>query len=215
MIKWFGAGGRRKRFTHEQLLDVWETVHAPHIVKVAQPRKYRITFFEQTGSALELGLDGMAQLWYDDDAHFDRKMGSGASSDLGADGFRDYMDGHHGFRMFTEELVNVDGAVSRDTTKLTFFVKRRAGVSQADLFQHWREVHIPNIAGAVERTPEAIRYVVSLSTSEEAPFDGVAEIYLDKADAKIGNLIGIENDGFGDLCERYVALRGFEVAVVG
>ena len=36
MIKWFGAGGRRKRFTHQQLLDVWETVHAPHIA-IPQP----------------------------------------------------------------------------------------------------------------------------------------------------------------------------------
>ena len=83
MFKILATVIRRATVSHDELVRVWETVHAPHVVKIAKPERYRITFFEQPEAGDEPGqasdqapgLDGMAELWFRDKQHYDTTIG--------------------------------------------------------------------------------------------------------------------------------------------
>ena len=77
MLKVIATVVRRAHLSHEELVKVWEGVHAPHVVKIAQPERYRITFFDPQQAVDDPGLDGMAELWFRDKRHFDTTIGRG------------------------------------------------------------------------------------------------------------------------------------------
>lgn len=66
--------------------------------------------------------------------------------------------------------------------KITFLVRSQSGINYADLFDHWLNVHAPNVAG-VMREVGGFHYVVSHSIDpEHAPYAGMAELYFPDTD---------------------------------
>ena len=136
--------------------------------------------------------------------------------DVRADGFNQYADLRKGFQLFTTETVAVEADTTREQSKLVFFVRRGAGIEQRDLFRHWLDVHMPNVAQGMRSTPGTGRYTVSLADlGRDGPYDGVAELYLDKPDAVLADVQGIQADGFQEMTESgMLALRGHEIRAV-
>ena len=223
MFKILATVIRRATVSHDELVRVWETVHAPHVVKIAKPERYRITFFDQPEADDESdqasdqapGLDGMAELWFRDSQHYDTTIGRNAPPEIMDDRFSDYADITKGNWLTVTEHLNVDGPTSRATTKFTFFVKRRNGVARAELDRHWLETHVPNVAAAVERTPDARRYTVNLvDPAKERRYDGIAQLWLDGDRSSPPELVGLEPDGFLDLVQTPLMARGHEIRIV-
>jgi hypothetical protein len=120
-----------------------------------------------------------------------------------------------GARLTVTEHVNVDGPTTRDTTKFTYFVKRREGVERAYLDQYWLETHVPNVAAAIQRTPHAVRYTVNLvDPAKERVYDGIAQIWLEGENSRFSDLIDFKPDGFGDLVQPLLVARGHEIRIV-
>ena len=215
MLKILATVIRRATVSHDELIKVWETVHAPHVVKIAKPERYRITFFDQRDADDDPGLDGMAELWFRDAQHYDTAIGRNAPPEIMDDRFSDYADISKGSWLTVAEHLNVDGPTSRATTKFTFFVKRRAEVERAYLDQYWLETHVPKVAAAVERTPDAMRYTVNLvDSAKEREYDGVAQIWLDGDNPNSVDLVDLEPDGFSDLVQPLIMARGHEIRIV-
>ena len=215
MFKILATVIRRAAVSHDELVRVWETVHAPHVVRIAKPERYRITFFDQSEAGDDPGLDGMAELWFRDEQHYDTTIGRNAPPEIMDDRFSDYADITKGNWLTVTEHLNVDGPTSRATTKFTFFVKRRAGVARAELDRHWLETHVPNVAAAVERTPGARRYTVNLvDPAKERRYDGIAQLWLDGDAPGAPELVGLEPDGFRDLVQTPLMARGHEIRIV-
>ena len=215
MFKILATVIRRATVSHDELVRVWETVHAPHVVRIAKPERYRITFFDQPGAGDDPGLDGMAELWFRDEQHYDTTIGRHAPPEIMDDRFSDYADITKGNWLTVTEHLNVDGPTSRATTKFTFFVKRQAGVARAELDRHWLETHVPNVAAAVERTPDARRYTVNLvDPAKERRYDGIAQLWLDGDHSSPPELVGLEPDGFLDLVQTPLMARGHEIRIV-
>ncbi len=60
-------------------------------------------------------------------------------------------------------------------TKLIVFLTKRADLTRDEFRRYWREVHGP--LGAM--MPGVRKYVQNHTTSDGAPFDGVAEMWFD------------------------------------
>jgi hypothetical protein len=61
---------------------------------------------------------------------------------------------------------------------MSFLVKAKPGTSYTDLFDHWLDVHVPNVRHVMERVG-GFRYVVNHSVDpEHEPFAGLAELYF-------------------------------------
>lgn len=214
MLKILATVIRRATVSHDELVKVWETVHAPHVVRIAKPERYRITFFDQ-GEANDHGLDGMAELWFHDMQHYDTAIGRNAPPEIMDDRFSDYADITKGSWLTVTEHLNVNGPTSRATTKFSFFVKRRAEVERAALDQYWLETHVPKVAAAVRRTPNAKRYTVNLvNPAKEREYDGIAQIWLDGDSPGAVKLVDLEPDNFTDLVQAPVMARGHEIRIV-
>ena len=90
-----------------------------------------------------------------------------------------------------DEIVSLDGDVTSESVKATFFVQRLPDVAEADYFQHWREKHLPNVRAALQRNPGGLRYVVSQADQgQPGPWSGLAELYWQDADAERAGLPG-------------------------
>jgi hypothetical protein len=212
MLKWIAAVKRRDGISHEELVDVWEHVHVPHVRELAKPVGYRVTFFDPDQPNVD--CDGMAELIFRDQAHFDDTVGRNAGPNLTADGFGRYVSSLP-IRLLTDERVNVDTKTTRDDLKISFFAKCRADVSVEAFHEHWLEVHLPNVKAAVERTPSAVRYVVSLSRAgSPSSFDGMAAIWFRDPAATFLDL-GLTDDGYLGLVGESLTVRGHELIVVG
>jgi hypothetical protein len=216
MLKVIATVVRRANISHEELVKVWERVHTPHVVKIAQPERYRITFFDAQQVADDPGLDGMAELWFRDKRHFDTTIGREAPPEIMADRFNEYADFNKGAWLSVTEHINVDGPTTRDTTKLVYFVKRRAGVERSVLDQYWLDTHVPNVAAAIRRTPGARRYTVDLvDPARERIYDGIAQISLDGPHPSFSDVRDYVPDRFSELIQPLLMSRGHEVRIVG
>ena len=61
---------------------------------------------------------------------------------------------------------------------MSFLVKTKPGTSYPEFFDHWLDVHAPNVR-AVMRRAGGFRYVVSHSVDpEREPYAGLAELYF-------------------------------------
>ena len=65
--------------------------------------------------------------------------------------------------------------------KMTFLVKAKTATPFEQLFEHWLNVHVPNVAD-VMRKVDGFRYVVSHSIDPaNEPYAGMAELYFSDA----------------------------------
>ncbi len=210
-IKTIGGLRRRDGSTREALYERWQQRHAPYVTKHAAPEHYRITLLEGRADGSESPYDGLAELWFRDDAHRQGWVGEG--SPRGGDGFNDALEPGAGFALVTTEHVIVDGEVPPDAHKIVYLIRRRADVGHAEFLKHWREVHAPNVAGGVERTEGCLRYAISLSGDPDSVYHGAAEMWWSDSAARQGGLLGVEPDGFGDLIEAMELLVGREIVI--
>jgi hypothetical protein len=163
MLKWIVTVKRRDGVSHEELVDAWEHTHVPHVRELTKPVGYRVTFFDP--GQPDVDCDGMAELTFRDKGHFDDTVGRNAGPNADADGFSRFVSSLP-IQLRTDEHVNVDAETTRDDLKISYFAKRRSGVSLEAFHEHWLGVHLPNVKAAVERTPSAVRYVVNLSRAD-------------------------------------------------
>jgi hypothetical protein len=216
MLKVIATVVRQAHISHEELVKVWERVHAPHVKKIAQPERYRITFFDPRQAADDPGLDGMAELWFRDKRHFDATIGREAPPEIMADHFNEYADFNKGAWLSVTEHVNVDGPTTRETTKLVYFVKRKKGVERSALDRYWLDIHVPNVAAALRRTPNARRYTVDLvDPARERVYDGIAQISLEGQNPSFADVRDYVPDEFSELIQPLLLARGHEVRIVG
>ncbi|TAJ32946.1 MAG: EthD family reductase [Reyranella sp.] len=93
MIKTIGLLGRKDGWTHEQFMTHWTQVHAPLAHAVPGLRRYVQNHIagERTRSdieALDLAIDGIAELWFDDRTAYERALASAEMKALHDDGAR-------------------------------------------------------------------------------------------------------------------------------
>ena len=93
MIKTIGLLGRKDSWTHAEFMTHWTQVHAPLAHAVPGLRRYVQNHIagERTRSdieALDLAIDGIAELWFDDRAAYERALASPEMKALHDDGAR-------------------------------------------------------------------------------------------------------------------------------
>lgn len=195
----------------EELRQHWLDVHAPNVVASINPKRYILNFFEARLDGGPSPYDGMASAWFDSLEQYQEVHAQG----LPSDGFGDLLARDETFRLVTSEIVALDGKVTPDTVKGTFFVRRRPEVTEADYFQHWREKHLPNVRAAMVRNPGGLRYAVSpADLGEPGNWSGLAELWWKDARGEELFLPGRTDDGFRGMSEPYFGIRGHEVVIV-
>lgn len=216
MIKSVGMLRGRRDLSREAFFERWQTRHAPFVAENGKPERYRITLFADQAGVADPAYDGLAEMWWRDEAHYDRWFGD--PSPRGGDGFFDVLEPGAGGSLKTSEYVIVDGEVTAESEKVVYFVTRKADVPVDEFFAHWRGVHAPNIGNAVDRTAGCQRYAISHGNlGVTGSYDGLAEIWWSSAEARQAGLQGVEDDGFGALidAEQTIAIYGREQAIVG
>jgi uncharacterized protein (TIGR02118 family) len=93
MIKTIGLLGRKDGWTQAAFMKHWVEVHAPLAHVVPGLRRYVQNHIqsERTRSdieALDLAIDGIAELWFDDRAAYERALASPEMKALHDDGAR-------------------------------------------------------------------------------------------------------------------------------
>ena len=91
MIKTVGLLTRRKDWTHAQFMEHWTKVHAPLALAVPGLRRYVQNHIQAERrradiEATNVEVDGIAELWFDDQASLDRAAQSPEMKALHADG---------------------------------------------------------------------------------------------------------------------------------
>lgn len=91
MIKTVGLLTRKPEFTHEQFVKHWVEIHAPLAHAVPGIRRYVQTHILGTRSRpdipdTDVEIDGIAELWFDDMATFERAARSPEMKRLTDDG---------------------------------------------------------------------------------------------------------------------------------
>ena len=93
MIKSISLLTRKDGLTHEQFVRHWVDIHAPLAHAVPGLRRYVQSHIVEERRrpdipALDVEVDGVAELWYDDRENMARAMASPESKALHADGAR-------------------------------------------------------------------------------------------------------------------------------
>jgi len=93
MIKSIGLLRRTPGTTREQFLDHWVNIHAPMSAGIPDLRRYVLNVIvaepvraDLPSMGLEGGVDGIAELWFDDQAAYARFRASDAAKTWLADG---------------------------------------------------------------------------------------------------------------------------------
>ena len=91
MIKTVGLLTRKSGWTHEQFMKHWVEVHAPLALAVPGLRRYVQNHIrgERTRADIEtteVDIDGVAELWFDDQAALEKAAQSPEMTALHADG---------------------------------------------------------------------------------------------------------------------------------
>jgi hypothetical protein len=209
---------RRNTATREELLVHWFANHMPLVIKsqhdaaaAGRPhaRRYIATLFDADANG-EHPWDGVAQLWWDQ-ALPRMKTPAGATP---RDSFQQKAEPYVGWA--TTEYVVLDGSEHLPVEpltlnppfpctrsgffKMTFLVKAQPDTVFADFFDHWLNVHVPNVIDGMRRVG-GLRYVVSHSIEpQNEPYAGMAELYFPDASAWTRFQETVEPDGM----ERWV-----------
>ncbi len=188
---------RKSATSREELIAHWFANHMPDVIARHEADRaagnnhawrYIATLFDPKPDRKH-SWDGMAQLWYDK-APVKPKVAMGTEP---IDTFQEKAEPY--LPWASREYVVMDGAVAFEPPtlnppfpctrsgflKITFLVSLKQGADSQALFDHWLNVHIPN----VRQTMEAVggfRYVVSHSIDPAAePYAGMAELYFPNA----------------------------------
>jgi hypothetical protein len=190
---------RRPTASREELLIHWFKNHMPAVIRgqelakeAGRPyaRRYIATLFDAKGDG-EYPWDGMAQLWWDKPLPTPQTPHGQTPGDTFQQKALPYMP------WATTEYVVLDGSEYLPETPLTlndpyptsrsgflrisFLVKAKAGTDFAAFYDHWLNVHVPNVR-SVMNWCGGFRYVVSHSLEPDvAPYAGLAELYFHDA----------------------------------
>ena len=185
---------RRQTTTREELIAHWFANHMPDVIAQntaeaitgrPQASRYIATLFDPRPGNPHL-WDGVAQLWFPEPLPRPKV----AHGEIPKDTFQEKVEPY--IPWATHEYVVMEGDLPLDPPtlnppfpctrsgffKVTFLVCLKDGSNSSELFNHWLDVHIPN----VRKTMEAVggfRYVVSHSQEPAAePYAGMAELYF-------------------------------------
>lgn len=219
---------RRASTSREELICHWFANHMPSVIArnaeaKAEGRphasRYIATLFdEQPDGPLNDGRpawDGVAQLWYPAPLPHP----NAPSGDPPRDTFQEKAEPY--WPWATQEFVFLDGKLPLEVPTLNApfpctrsgFVKQvslvpvRPGVSRGALFDHWLDVHAPNVLATLQKVG-GIRYVVNLSLDpEHAPYAGMPELYFPNLAAQQAFWAELKPDGFQDFADAERTLR--------
>ena len=203
---------RRKPTTsREELVAHWFANHMPLVIASQEAQKdkgglhatrYIATLFDKDKGG-DHPWDGVAQLWWP------RALPrpSAPFGDPPSDSFQEKAEPYVPWA--TTEYVVIDGALPLQPLtlnapfpctrsgffKVSFLVRAKPGANYDRFFDHWLDVHRPNVAD-VMREVGGLRYVISLSNEPgEEPYAGMAELYFDAPDGWRSYVKRIQPDG--------------------
>lgn len=183
------ANGVRDAVEPTRLLDHWEHVHAPLVLRHRKPTRYALTKVRGKGTR----FSGIGTATY-----ADRVPDGPLPPEIQADPFYEMIDER--VVLTTTEHVIVDGPAENHGLKLTVFVRRRPGTSADAFFEHWLDVHGPNMGRHLEATDGGLRYVINFDhgADDDAEFHGVAEVWYRDSEAAKVHTSSLTDDGFGE-----------------
>jgi len=214
---------RRPTTSREELIAHWFANHMPGVLQrnednraAGRPhaRRYVASLFDQEGVAPS-AWDGVAQLWYDAPLPHPAE----ASGVRPVDTFQQKVEPY--WPWATREWVVVDGALPLEPPTLNApfpctrsgFLKQislvplKEGAAAEALFDHWLDVHAPNVEKTMRKVG-GFRYAVSLSLDmAHAPYAGMAELYFPDAEAQAAFWRELEPDGFREFADFEKTLR--------
>ena len=214
---------RRPTVSPEALIAHWFANHMPGVIaRNASARaggrphasRYVASLFQPEGEGRQV-WDGVAQLWYG--APLPRP--AAASGVTPYDTFQQMVEPY--WPWATQEWVFVDGALPLDPPTLNApfpctrngFLKQvslvpaKPGADMAAFFDHWLDVHGPNVEETMVKVG-GFRYAVSLSLDlEHAPYAGMAELYFPDRAAQAAFWDILKPDGFQQWADEARTLR--------
>ncbi len=209
---------RKPDTSREELVAHWFANHMPAVIQsqkdaAVRGRPHATRYIATLYDAVADGAhpwDGVAQLWWPRPLP-KPKVGFGAEPrDTFQQKARPYLP------WATREYVVLDGSEHLSTAPLTlnapypmtrsgffkvsFLVAAKANTDYDVFFDHWLDVHVPNVKATMEQVG-GFRYVVSHSIdAEDEPYAGMAELYFHDPDGWAGYRRTIKPDGM----ERWV-----------
>lgn len=190
---------RKPATSREELVMHWYANHMPSVIQsqhdaaaASQPhaRRYIVLLFDANADGAH-PWDGMAQLWWEKPLPRPDVPSGTTPRDTFQQKAEPYMP------WATTEYVVIDGSDRLSTEPLTlnapypstrsgffrmsFFVKAKAGTDYGAFFDHWLNVHAPNVKATLEQAG-GFRYVVNHSVApDEETYAGLAELYFPDA----------------------------------
>jgi hypothetical protein len=187
---------RKPTTAREELIVHWFANHMPSVIQSQKnqaaagkvhARHYIATLFDANADGEHL-WDGVAQLWFDIALPSPKAAIGSEPTDTFQQKAEPYVP------WATTEYVVIDGAerlTAEPLTlnapypstrsgffKVTYLVKSQPTTEFAPFFQHWLNVHVPNVAATMNAVG-GFRYVVSHSIHPETePYAGMAELYF-------------------------------------
>ncbi|MGI9325579.1 MAG: EthD domain-containing protein [Pseudomonadales bacterium] len=206
---------RRATSTREELLVHWFANHMPDVINAMQntAHGYAATLFDADASGA-FPWDGVAQIWLDEAMAAPAEPYGTQPSDSFQQHAQPYVP------WATKEYVVIDGAEQLPVTPLTlnapypctrsgffkvsFLVKTQSNIDHEVFFDHWLNVHAPNVAKTMDQVG-GFHYVIShsLDPAKDA-YAGMAELYFPNASGWARYKEVIQPDGM----EQWVANDG-------
>jgi uncharacterized protein (TIGR02118 family) len=182
--------------TLEEFQNYWAQSHGPLFSQTRDLRRYvqHLTLPEAYGHDPAPTYDGVSMFWYDDLEALRRLSNlpeAIALREAVRDDDRQLFDRLPGWPMshkrasvVAEERVIVDGVTSPEMVKAIFIASKLPGLTLAEFFEHWHDVHGPLAA----QVPGLRRYVQNHAIPEAYTFrgmthDGWSELWFDNLDA--------------------------------
>lgn len=189
---------RKRTTTREELVAHWFANHMPGVIDRNDRHRasgkpsashYVATLFNPRPNTPH-DWDGMAHLWYK--APLPRPAQASAVEPY--DTFQQMVEPY--WPWATREFLVLDGdlplapltlnepfpCTRSGFFKVTFLVALKNGAERNALFDHWLDVHVPNVRATMEKS-DGFRYAVSHSLEPVSePFVGMAELYFRDAD---------------------------------
>lgn len=206
--------------TREELIAHWFANHMPAVIARAKRQRsagqphaehYVATLFD--GKVKGPGdWDGVAQLWYAQPLARPASPHGATPSDTFQEKVEPYLP------WATREYVVMDGTLPlvpptlnppypctrSGFFKVTFLVCLKEGAKREALFDHWLDVHVPNVRATME-AGGGFRYVVSHSLEPETePSVGMAELYFPDASGWTAYQNAIREDGMVQWIDREI-----------
>lgn len=202
---------RKLTTTREELIAHWFANHMTGVIDRNERQRvadkphathYVATLFDPP-SEKPLDWDGMAHLWYA--APLPRPEVASAVEPY--DTFQEKVEPY--WPWANREYIVLDGALPLAPLtlnppfpctrsgffKVTFMVALQDGADRNALFDHWLDVHVPNVRATMEKVG-GFRYAVSHSLEPKTePYVGMAELYFPDASGWSAYKENIRSDG--------------------